>query len=151
MEARLRRTLPTRFAAILPAALLLAACAQQPIPFSSAEPVSTANHFQGFQTYAQPSPGAAHVLIVRDPGVGDSPISAVLFINGIQIARFWTRQKIELYMPPAQYLMVIESGFSGFGEPEPLKVSLESGKIYGFRIKNERDGGFVLKPADRIN
>ena len=133
------------------AATLLAACAQQPIPFSGAEPVSTANRFQGFQTYAQPSPGAAHVFIVRDPGVGDSPISAVLFINGIQIARFWTRQKIELYMPPAQYLMVIESGFSGFGEPEPIKVTFESGKTYGFRIKNERSGGFVLKPAERID
>lgn len=149
MAQRSNRLLPTVLASLSLA--LLAACSHHPIRFSEATPVSQANRYQAYAAYADPTPGTAHMLVARDPGMGDSPISAVLSVNGTPVARFWTRQKIDLYLPPATYKLTVEAGFSGFGEPETISATVEGDKTYGYRIQNRRDGGFTLAPAQTID
>ncbi len=131
-------------------ATLLIACATAPVAYKTATPVSETNLLEGYSIYAEPKPGYSRVIVVRDSGMLGAASPAKLSIDGVAIAKFWSRERLELYLPPSTYIFGVEPSPRLMGAFVETTYEIKPGKSYGFRISLDGSGSFSFQQSTQL-
>lgn len=123
-----------RLAALLLASLLCSGCATTPVPVASASSVPEDRLLSGYAALATPSTDAIRVVVVRDAGMLGSGPSAKLGINGKEIAKLRTQEKIEVFLKPGTYIFSVEPSPRLGGALVEKSFDIQTGKPRFFRI-----------------
>ena len=134
-----------KFASILLVILLLGGCATGPTLYSEAAPVSASNILDGYQKFSQPKEGFIRVIIVRDTGMLGAASPAKLSIDGEAVAKFWSGERLELFLPPDTYVFALEPSPRLLGSVAEHEVVIKAGKPTAFRIALDLKGTFSLQ------
>jgi opacity protein-like surface antigen len=128
------------FIAII-AATLLTACATSPMAYNAATPVAPSNLLDGYTNYTIQREGYSRVIVVRDSGMHGAGLMAKLTIDGVGIAKFWSGQRLELFLQPAVYVFGIQASPSLGHALVETTYDIKQGKGYGFRISLDNQVG----------
>lgn len=134
---------------VLLAALILTGCATSPVPYAAAAPVAESNLLDGYGQFSQPNEGRVRVIVVRDSGVGSPALPAKLSIDGVSVAKFWSSERLELYLPPTTYIFGVESSICFGCALVETAVDIKPGKTYAFRI-SFRDSAFYFQQSAQL-
>ena len=132
------------------ACCLLAGCATSPVSYVTAEPVSPTNLLVGYQKFSSNTEGARRVIVVRDSGMLGSAIPAKLSINGIDVAKLWSSQRIEFFLQPDIYIFGVVPSPKLGGALVETTVDIKSGRSYALRISLPGNGPFSLQQSTQL-
>lgn len=135
---------------ILITALILSACATTPVPYATATPVTKSNFLEGYAQFTKPSPGTSRVVVVRDSGMLGAASPAKLSIDGVPVAKLWSSERLELFLPPATYIFGVEPAPRLMGALVETTYEIKSDKSYGFRIALDSSGVFSIQQSTQI-
>ena len=99
---------------------------------------------------ATASPELVHVTIVRDAGMLGSGPSAKLSINGADVAKLRTSERLDIYLKPGSYIFGVEPSPRLMGALVESSFDLAKGKQYVFRISVSTGGSLVFQPSARL-
>ncbi|MBN1665169.1 MAG: hypothetical protein JW943_16355 [Deltaproteobacteria bacterium] len=136
--------------AIVIAATLLTACATAPVRYAAATPVSQSNLLEGYGNYSKPSVGYSRVIVVRDSGMLGAASPAKLSIDGVAIAKLWSSERLELYLPPSTYIFAVEPSPRLMGALVETTYEIKPGKSYGFRISIDAGSAFSFQQSTQL-
>lgn len=132
------------------AALFLSACATAPVPYTTATPVAKSNLLEGYSQFSEPSIGASHVVVVRDSGMLGAALPAKLSIDGVPVAKLWSSERLELFLPPATYIFGVEPSPRLGGALVETTYEIKREKSYGFRIALDFGGAFSFQQSTQV-
>lgn len=128
----------------------LPGCATSPVPFQKATPVSESNFLEGYVAFSQPVTGSVRVIVVRDSGMLGAAVPAKLSVNGHGVAKLWSSQRIELFMPPAVYIFSVEPSPRLGGALVERDISIAEENPHAFRIALDGGGAFSLQASTQL-
>jgi hypothetical protein len=114
--------------------LLLSGCATTPVPAASAQLVPPDRLLAGYAALATPSADSVRVVLVRDAGMLGSGPSAKLAIDGKEIAKLRTREKVEVFLKPGTYIFSVEPSPRLGGALVEKSFDIQTDKPRHFRI-----------------
>lgn len=127
--------------------LTLSGCATTPVSYREATPVKQSNLLAGYQKFSQQKEGWLRVIVVRDSGLPGAVQPVLLSVDGTAVAKFWSGESLELFVPPDSYIFGIETPLSG--PRTEFTVLIKPGKTYAFRI-SLASNGFILQPSTQL-
>jgi hypothetical protein len=134
---------------ILFVALFLTGCGSSPVKYDAATQVDSSNQLAGYNRFSKPHDGWVSVIVVRDSMLFPSGAVAKLSIDGLDIAKFWGGNRLELYLPPANYIFAVEPTICFGCNIVETAVDIKPGKTYAFRI-SLRDTAFHIQQSARV-
>lgn len=144
------KTMSLKAIAIALASLLVAGCATSPVPYKEAKQVSATNLLAGYALYSKPSATSVRVVVVRDSGMLGAAAPAKLSIDGVEVAKLWSSEGIELHMPPASYIFAVEPSPRLMGALVESSVEIKPQRKYAFRLSLTQGGSFSLQQSTQL-
>ena len=137
---------------LLPLAItcLVSACATSPVAFTAASPVAPSNLLEGYAAYARETTRTVRVIVVRDSGMLGAAASVKLSIDGKEVAKLWSSQRLELFLPPSAYIFSVEPSPRLGGALVERDVLISPNGKYAFRISLDGSGSFSLQPSTQL-
>jgi hypothetical protein len=138
---------------IFAALFMLAGCSTDPVAFSKAKEVKPDNLREAYAKYSQPKEGSARVIVVRDSGVLGSGGRALLTVDGEPIAEFWSGERLELFLPPNNYIFGVQGklGAISAGPLTEVTGTIKPNRTNAFRISvTYGDSAFKFQPTTQI-
>ena len=127
------------------AMLLLAGCATEPIPNSEAGSIPMQRHL----LFRDPAPGAAPVVVIRDPGFLGAACATQLLVNDKVAAYVNAGEKVTLHIPEGTVILGAEpDGICGGGRIE-VEAKLQAGQKVSYRIAKSQTGSGFYRTTDR--
>src|SRR5881628_1102555 len=86
----------------------LSGCATTPVPYTDATSVPQDNLLEGYKQFSNQAENRSRVIVVRDSGMLGAALPAKLSINGTEVAKLWSSERLELFLEPGTYIFGVE-------------------------------------------
>lgn len=130
---------------LIPALLMLTACATQPVSTMNADPVPQSRIIS--TQYTQKAPDKGTLLVKRDSGWNTSACSVRVFVSGAAVADVRTGEKVYIYLPPGDYNIGARANGICAGGLVETAVTIEQGQTDTLRISYGSSGEFKISPT----
>ena len=127
--------------------LVIAGCATGPVRYKDASPIPDDNLLEGYSKYAQQQEGSVRVIVVRDWEFLGGGYAIKLRINGVSVAKFWSSQRLELFLMPGGYVFRLETPTLDLAGTNEEEFQIKSGASYIFRIEPKWLSGYSLQES----
>jgi len=154
--AKEKKNMKTRLAVITLAVLVggvLAGCSTEPVAFAKAKVVKRDNLREAYTKYSEPKEGTARVVVVRDSGMLGSGGRVLLSVDGEPVAELWGGERIELFLPPNNYIFGVQGkiGSISAGPLTEVAGTIKPNRTNAFRISaTYGDSAFKFQPTTQI-
>lgn len=136
---------------ILAASLFFAGCATAPVPANQARSVPTSRLLAGYSAVSAPAIETGRVTFVRDSGMLGAGPSAMLSIDGTDIAKLRTRERLDVYLKPGSHIFGVAPSPQLGGALTEASFNITADKRYYFRISVAMGGDLSIQPSTQLN
>ena len=128
----------------------LSGCATTPVPYTDATSVPQDNILEGYKQFSNQAENRSRVIVVRDSGMLGAALPAKLSINGTEVAKLWSSERLELFLEPGTYIFGVEPSPRLGGALVETTFEIRSGKSYAFRISLTLSGAFSFQQSTQL-